>query len=522
MGALLVVTGRERLSPTRVLALVALLLSALPWLGAKYAPLAALVALYVLWRAEPRGRAVLVAGGTLSALCYAAFHLATYESLTPYNGNLVYAGGSTATIVGEHVEIGDRVHRLWGLLIDRRFGVARWEPLLLAVVPGSVLLARGDPRLRLVLGLVAAQVLIATFVVITMMGWWFPGRTLVTVFPLLPIPLLLVASRSGRVWRTALVALGVYSLAVTAALALGGIALAAWAAWALWGWRPRVGRRGPPPPSDQSRAVRRPFEQPQLLQRLAIDVRGSRSAPVLPPVAAPRAGYPRIRAAPARCAARSRRSACSRSSCAARSSSRYPCHRCRLCRSGARTAHPMPHIRLLHRLEDCHRRAEVAGAGAGRGDVLGQALAAVHVLDDLGDRRRNAEVAESRAVRPLVERLHLGRGGLVAAVDQEAAVTRIAQRMVVGLACVLGDEDERLAGLRDQALRRPDGDCAVTDDRGVRVREVHDFLDDRGVARPGRERGRRYTDDHEVGVAQVVGGAETEWWVVEHARVDLR
>ena len=66
VGALLVVTGRERLSPTRALALV-LLLSALPWLGAKYAPLAALVALYVLWRAEPRGRAVLVAGGTLSA-----------------------------------------------------------------------------------------------------------------------------------------------------------------------------------------------------------------------------------------------------------------------------------------------------------------------------------------------------------------------------------------------------------------------------------------------------------------------
>ena len=74
-------------------------------------------------------------------------------------------------------------------------------------MPGLVLLARGDARLRLVLGLVAAQVLIATFVVITMMGWWFPGRTLVTVFPLLPIPLLLVASRAGgcggrRSWRS--------------------------------------------------------------------------------------------------------------------------------------------------------------------------------------------------------------------------------------------------------------------------------------------------------------------------------
>ena len=320
MGALLIVTGRDRLSPTQVLALV-LLLSALPWLGAKYAPLSALVALYVLWRAEPKGRAVLVAGGTLSALGYAAFHLATYESLTPYNVNLVYAGGSTASIVGEHVEIGDRVYRLWGLLIDRRFGVARWAPVLLAIVPGLVLLARGDARLRLVLGLVAAQVLIATFVVITMMGWWFPGRTLVTVFPLLPIPLVLVASRGGRVWRTALVALGVYSLAVTAALAqagrsrevviavdpfemqagffrgvaglfpqytswtsetwlltvawlgLGGIALAAWAAWALSGLAPARGTPRPAATVRSVRAIRSPFEQSQLLQRLAIDVR---------------------------------------------------------------------------------------------------------------------------------------------------------------------------------------------------------------------------------------------------------
>lgn len=71
------------------------------------------------------------------------------------------------------------------------------------------------------LGLVVTQVLIATFVAITMMGYWFPGRTLVTVFPLLPIPIALIASR-GVAWRGALAVLGVYSLAVTAALALAG------------------------------------------------------------------------------------------------------------------------------------------------------------------------------------------------------------------------------------------------------------------------------------------------------------
>ncbi|MDE2668756.1 MAG: hypothetical protein OXI51_03780 [Chloroflexota bacterium] len=221
VGALLVATRRERLAALPVLAIVALL-SVLPWLGAKYAPLAALVALYVLWRAWPVGRVVLLVGAAVSAAAYAAFHLAVYESLTPYNVNVIYAGETTASTIGQHVEIGDRVYRLWGLLIDRRFGVARWAPVLFAVVPGAVLLLRGDARLRLVLGLVVVQVLIATFVVITMMGWWFPGRTLVTVFPLLPIPMALLAMRYGRWGQTALGVLGLYSLGVTAALAEAG------------------------------------------------------------------------------------------------------------------------------------------------------------------------------------------------------------------------------------------------------------------------------------------------------------
>jgi hypothetical protein len=219
--ALLLATGSGQPSVRRVVAVV-VLLTMLPWLGTKYAPLAALLALYVLWRADARGRGVLLAGGGLSALAYGAFHIATYESLTPYNVNLVYAGDTAAGTLVRHVEFGDRVYRLWGLLIDRRFGVARWAPVLFLVLPGLLLLARGDARMRLVLGLIGAQVLIAVFVAITMMGYWFPGRTLVTVFPLLPVPLALAASRSPAVWRAALVVLGLYSLAVTAALALAG------------------------------------------------------------------------------------------------------------------------------------------------------------------------------------------------------------------------------------------------------------------------------------------------------------
>jgi len=146
---------------------------------------------------------------------YGAFHLATYESLTPYNVNLVYAGDTAAGALVRHIEFGDRIYRLWGLLIDRRFGVARWAPVL--VLPGLVLLARDDSRMRLVLGLIGAQVLIATFVAITMMGWWFPGRTLATVFPLLPIPLVVAVAGGATAWRVALAVLGAYSVAASSA-----------------------------------------------------------------------------------------------------------------------------------------------------------------------------------------------------------------------------------------------------------------------------------------------------------------
>ena len=54
------------------------------------------------------------------------------------------------------------------------------------------------------------------------MGWWFPGRTLLSVFPLLVIPLTLVAARAGRMVRAAMLALGIYSVAVTAGLAQAG------------------------------------------------------------------------------------------------------------------------------------------------------------------------------------------------------------------------------------------------------------------------------------------------------------
>jgi hypothetical protein len=220
VAGVLLVTGR-RLGPARAAALIGAC-TAIPWLGVKYAPLAGVLAIAGLWRATPAGRAMIAGLGAASAVAFVAFHVATFGGLTPYGVNTVYAGGSTGEIVADHFGFVDRAYRVWGLFVDRRFGIGRWAPLLLLVVPGLALAFRKDWAHRLVCVLVLVQVAIATFVAITMMGWWFPGRTMVTVFPLLALPLVALLERARRAATVLAAALGAWSVANTIALALAG------------------------------------------------------------------------------------------------------------------------------------------------------------------------------------------------------------------------------------------------------------------------------------------------------------
>ena len=219
--SLLVVTQEKRLGVADGL-LLAVLLSIMCWLGVKYAFLALPVSAYYLFRAEWSGRLALLTTGAASAGFFAWFHLQLFGGLTPYGVNAVYAGWNTSDILGGHVEWGERYYRLWGLFIDRRFGIGRWAPLLLAAVPGMALLAIGKPALKLVLSLVIVQMLIATFVAITMMGWWFPGRTMLTVLPLFVLPIVLVIDRVPLWGRLSIVVLGALTLAMTYGLAAAG------------------------------------------------------------------------------------------------------------------------------------------------------------------------------------------------------------------------------------------------------------------------------------------------------------
>jgi hypothetical protein len=220
--AMLLVTNRRTAGWVDAI-LMTVLLSALVWLGVKYAVLALPVALVFIRRADRPGRATLVGAGMASAAAFAAFHVAVFGEVTPYSVNTVYAGEGTGEVLDSHITLStDRLYRLWGIFIDRRFGLARWAPILLLAIPGMFLLARRGLDGALVVTLIAAQLLVATFVAITMMGWWFPGRTMATVLPLLAVPMTLMLAEGGRVLRVVFGVLASYSVLVTLSLARAG------------------------------------------------------------------------------------------------------------------------------------------------------------------------------------------------------------------------------------------------------------------------------------------------------------
>ena len=74
----------------------------------------------------------------------------------------------------------------------------------------------------MVMGLLLFQLMIAAFVATTMMGWWFPGRTMLTVLPLTIVPLTMLVDRAAVWGKAGLALLGVYTLVITAGLAQAG------------------------------------------------------------------------------------------------------------------------------------------------------------------------------------------------------------------------------------------------------------------------------------------------------------
>ena len=107
--------------------------------------------------------------------------------------------------------------------MDRDFGIAAWQPAWLLLAPALGALAARRPRGAVALGLtLAAGWLVATFVALTMQGWWFPGRQLVAVLPLAVLAIAWWAGGGGR-RLAAVLALGAAGAVHQAWLAVEGL-----------------------------------------------------------------------------------------------------------------------------------------------------------------------------------------------------------------------------------------------------------------------------------------------------------
>ena len=189
---------------------------ALPWLAIKYAPVAAALAAVGLVRLVQSGRrrqaGVLTGVLAFAGVVFVGVHLAIWGGLTAYASGDHFVGGEF-TAVGRSPNYAGRARRLVGLLIDREFGLAAWQPAWLVGVPAIALLARRPPPHWPALAApITAAWLNATFVALTMHGYWFPGRQVVVVLPLVVVALALAADRS-RVILASTGVLGVLGIA---------------------------------------------------------------------------------------------------------------------------------------------------------------------------------------------------------------------------------------------------------------------------------------------------------------------
>ena len=170
---------------------VALLLAvvALPWLSVKYAPVAAVLAagwLLAQWRDRRRREAGVALGVLgLAGAVFLVVHRAVYGGWTAYASGDHFQSAGELGVVGTNPDYAGRGTRVVGLLVDRDFGLVAWQPAWLLIVPALValpwLLSRRWPVLMAPL---VTGWLVASFVALTMHGFWWPGRQVVLVLPL--------------------------------------------------------------------------------------------------------------------------------------------------------------------------------------------------------------------------------------------------------------------------------------------------------------------------------------------------
>jgi hypothetical protein len=202
---------------------------ALPWFGVKYTPVAAALTTVVLVRLARGGRRTAAAGllATLAAagIAYLAAHQVVYGGWTVYAAGRFFATTGELSVVGVDPDYVGRSLRLVGLLVDRGFGLAAWQPAWLLVVPAVVALVVARPPGWAVLAApLAAGWATATWAALTMHGFWWPGRQLVVVLPLAVLVVLWWLARLAAPVRLLAAALAACGVVTYAALLRAGYA----------------------------------------------------------------------------------------------------------------------------------------------------------------------------------------------------------------------------------------------------------------------------------------------------------
>jgi len=209
--AVAAITGRGSTSTTLVGAAA---ITALPWLSVKYVPVAAVLAVLALRSGK---RIALLPILAAAGAAYLLVHRLVYGGWTVYASGDHFQNSGEFGVVGFEPDYLGRTTRLLGLLIDRDFGLGAWQPAWLLLIPAAAALATRRPRNWTVLALpLAAGWATATWVALTMHGYWWPGRQTVVVLPLALLAILIwAADHPGIAAGTAAVGVVYYAILVT-------------------------------------------------------------------------------------------------------------------------------------------------------------------------------------------------------------------------------------------------------------------------------------------------------------------
>lgn len=183
-----------------IVAVVAIV--ALPWLSVKYVPHAAVVGLGLAWkhRAARERLTGLAAAFAVAGISYLLLHRGIYGGWTVYAAGDHFVEGSEFDVVGRRPRLLQRSRRLVGLIIDTQFGIGAWTPSFLAMPAALAALGRSRRDMPSVLAaaLIAVGWAVATWVALTMHGWWWPGRQITPILPFVVIAITLWVGERSR------------------------------------------------------------------------------------------------------------------------------------------------------------------------------------------------------------------------------------------------------------------------------------------------------------------------------------